>query len=68
MYAQEYYEEEDILALYQGVVEKLLLAVNEEDEQALQRQSEGSLLFVEQGTNVWPPWVCHLLLHMLLPR
>ncbi|KAE9406762.1 zincin [Gymnopus androsaceus JB14] len=54
--SKEYYEEDDIRDVYKSVIERLLLIVSEEDEQALSRQSKGTLPFVEQSNNVWPPW------------
>ncbi|KAJ4488470.1 hypothetical protein J3R30DRAFT_3654706 [Lentinula aciculospora] len=53
--SKEYYEEEDIRMVYQSVIERLLLVVNEEDEQNLQRTFKDSPALVEQG-HIWPPW------------
>ncbi|KAJ3804396.1 peptidase family M13-domain-containing protein [Lentinula aff. lateritia] len=54
--SKEYYEEEDIRIVYQSVIEKLLLAVSEEEEKVLlQRSFENSPGLIKQDS-IWPPW------------
>ncbi|KAI0636818.1 Metalloprotease [Trametes polyzona] len=54
--SKEYYEEEPIVALYQNVLERLLLTLDEEDED-LQRDEHPSKLVVhEERLRMWPPW------------
>ncbi|KAJ3726361.1 hypothetical protein DFJ43DRAFT_1195956 [Lentinula guzmanii] len=53
--SKEYYEEDDIRAVYQNVLEQLLLAVSEEDEQKVQRPFKASPALVQQSS-IWPPW------------
>ncbi|KAG6891339.1 hypothetical protein C0992_008793 [Termitomyces sp. T32_za158] len=54
--SKEYYEDKAILGVYQGVVERLLLALSKEDEDEL-KHVQGTFDTVQlQETNVWPPW------------
>lgn len=56
--------------VYQHVIQRLLLSISKEDEQALHKRSGGSSLLVEQTNDVWPPWppwVCPLLYSAILP-
>ncbi|OSD08705.1 Metalloprotease [Trametes coccinea BRFM310] len=55
--SKEYYEEESIVDLYQNVLERLLLALDEEEEESQSQASEPSKLVVhEERLRVWPPW------------
>ncbi|KAF4608964.1 hypothetical protein EYR40_001317 [Pleurotus pulmonarius] len=52
--SKEYYEEESITEIYQGVIEDLLTTLAEEDE-AVRSRSQG-LALNEDAVSVWPPW------------
>jgi endothelin-converting enzyme len=53
--SQEYYEEQSIRELYQSVLERLLLTL---DEKAKERLPKNSQVLVEGQSNqdIWPPW------------
>ncbi|KAJ3821178.1 Metalloprotease [Lentinula raphanica] len=53
--SKEYYDEEDIRSVYQDVVQRLLLAVSDEDEKNAQQSSNASPALVQQNS-IWPPW------------
>ncbi|KAL0578146.1 hypothetical protein V5O48_003851 [Marasmius crinis-equi] len=61
--SKEYYEDEDIRKVYQEVLEKLLLAVDDGkdddedvDDSPAPASSKPSTTFIEQGEDSWPPW------------
>ncbi|KAI0818519.1 metalloprotease [Irpex lacteus] len=57
--AKEYYEEESIVEVYTSVLERLLIAIADEDEklQLNELESDGNAFTVhEDRLRVWPPW------------
>ncbi|RDB20946.1 Endothelin-converting enzyme 1 [Hypsizygus marmoreus] len=52
--SKEYYKDKSILAVYRSVVERLILALVEEEESLSQTQAP--ILATNQDSNVWPPW------------
>lgn len=52
--SKEYYEEEAITDVYQDVIERLLVAVEEEEEALAKKRALSGL--VNQQENIWPPW------------
>ena len=52
---QEYYEEESIVELYQTVLERLIIATADEEDD-LSSLSSTSLAVHEERLRVWPPW------------
>ncbi|KAK7049256.1 hypothetical protein VNI00_005857 [Paramarasmius palmivorus] len=56
--SKEYYQDDDVREIYQDVLEKLLLAVtdDEEDYEAKRTPKKGSSSMVVQTDNSWPPW------------
>ncbi|KAI0363474.1 Metalloprotease [Pilatotrama ljubarskyi] len=53
--SKEYYEEDSIVDLYQTVLERLLLTLDEEDDKLLP-ESPSKLVVHEERLRVWPPW------------
>ena len=52
---QEYYEEESIVDLYRDVLERLLIALADEDDE-LADSTSPALAVHEERLRVWPPW------------
>ena len=53
---QEYYEEESIVELYQSVLERLIIATADEDDEDLSLLPPAGLAVHEERLRVWPPW------------
>jgi endothelin-converting enzyme len=54
---QEYYEDKSIRMIYQDVIERLLSALAEEDEnEDLTEKNTNILMQQDDSENVWPPW------------
>ncbi|KAI0647206.1 Metalloprotease [Trametes meyenii] len=53
--SKEYYEEESIVELYENVLERLLLSLDDEEE-TLQPKQFSKLVVHEERLRVWPPW------------
>ncbi|RPD66296.1 Metalloprotease [Lentinus tigrinus ALCF2SS1-7] len=58
--SKEYYEEESIVDLYRDVLERLLLTLDNEDDELLgadvQPERNPGLVVHEERLRVWPPW------------
>ncbi|KIP08159.1 hypothetical protein PHLGIDRAFT_104734 [Phlebiopsis gigantea 11061_1 CR5-6] len=54
--SKEYYEEESIVELYQSVLERLIVATADEDEDDLSLLPPAGLAVHEERLRVWPPW------------
>ncbi|KAI3608021.1 endothelin-converting enzyme 1 [Moniliophthora roreri] len=55
--SKEYYQDDDVREVYQDVLEKLLLAVTDDEEDyEAKRISGSSKPVVVQTDNTWPPW------------
>ena len=53
---QEYYADESIRELYQGVLERLLLALADDPEESIVKQPVVLLEGNRASESVWPPW------------
>lgn len=57
---QEYYEEDAIVDLYRNVLERLLLALDDEEDKVVEVKAEvegtSGLTAHEERLRVWPPW------------
>lgn len=56
MRIQEYYEEESIVELYQSVLERLIVATADEDDDDVSLLPPAGLAVHEERLRVWPPW------------
>jgi endothelin-converting enzyme len=58
--SKEYYEEQAVLDLYEDVIFKILLGLDEKEKDAASAQYEGQAAFSlkedKSRSNVWPPW------------
>ncbi|KAI0093561.1 Metalloprotease [Irpex rosettiformis] len=57
--AKEYYEEESVVEVYTSTLERLLIAIADEDEKLQSREFEPfehTLTVHEDRLRVWPPW------------
>ncbi|EIW60033.1 Metalloprotease [Trametes versicolor FP-101664 SS1] len=54
--SKEYYEEESIVDLYESVLERLLLTLDDEDEELLASAQPSKFVVHEERLRVWPPW------------
>jgi endothelin-converting enzyme len=55
--SKEYYEDKSIRMIYQDVIERLLSALAEEDEnEDLTEKNTNILMQQDDSENVWPPW------------